>query len=84
MTAVKGKNVKHKKTATVAAGTLMALGMAGSAVADSGAQGSAVGSSGILAGNVVQVPAHVPVNACGDTVSVIGLLNPAFDNSCTN
>ncbi|MFD0065100.1 chaplin [Streptomyces sp. NPDC056690] len=27
---------------------------------------------------------HVPVNACGNTVNVIGLLNPAFGNSCSN
>lgn len=28
-------------------------------------------------GNTVQLPAHVPVNACGNTVNVVGLLNPA-------
>ncbi|MFC9455200.1 chaplin [Streptomyces sp. NPDC056983] len=33
---------------------------------------------------VVQAPVHIPVNACGDTVNVIGLLNPAFGNSCSN
>lgn len=27
---------------------------------------------------------HVPVNVCGNTVSVIGLLNPAFGNTCIN
>lgn len=26
------------------------------------------------------VPVHVPVNSCGDTVSVIGLVNPSFGN----
>ncbi|MGY0021589.1 chaplin [Streptomyces sp. cg35] len=57
---------------------------AGAASADSGAQGSAVGSPGVLSGNVVQVPVHVPVNVCGNTVSVIGLLNPAFGNTCAN
>jgi hypothetical protein len=30
------------------------------------------------------VPVHVPVNVCGNTVSVIGLLNPAFGNTCIN
>ncbi|MER5946245.1 chaplin [Streptomyces sp. NPDC001904] len=60
------------------------LAGAGAAAADSGAQGSAVGSPGVLSGNVVQVPVHVPVNACGNTVSVIGLLNPAFGNTCVN
>ncbi|MZD04635.1 DUF320 domain-containing protein [Streptomyces sp. SID5785] len=60
------------------------LAGAGAASADSGAQGAAVGSPGVLSGNVVQVPVHVPVNACGNTVSVIGLLNPAFGNTCVN
>ncbi|MBV2357784.1 chaplin [Streptomyces sp. J2-1] len=59
-------------------------GAAGAAVADSGAQGAAAGSPGVLSGNVVQVPVHVPVNVCGNTVDVIGLLNPAFGNTCVN
>ncbi|GAA1371491.1 chaplin [Streptomyces beijiangensis] len=60
------------------------LAGASAACADSGAEGVAYGSPGVLSGNVVQVPVHVPVNACGNTVSVIGLLNPAFGNSCSN
>ncbi|WP_338698116.1 chaplin [Streptomyces sp. Q6] len=59
-------------------------GTAGIAAADSGAQGAATDSPGVVSGNVVQVPVHVPVNACGNTVNVIGLLNPAFGNSCVN
>ncbi|MFD6420045.1 chaplin [Streptomyces sp. NPDC060194] len=59
-------------------------GAAGAAVADSGAQGGAAHSPGVLSGNVVQVPVHVPVNVCGNTVDVIGVLNPAFGNTCVN
>ena len=73
-----------KKTAAVVAGAIMALGMAAPAFADAGAQGTAIGSPGLLSGNVVQVPVHVPINVCGNTVNVIALLNPAFGNSCTN
>ncbi|MCX5090369.1 chaplin [Streptomyces sp. NBC_00365] len=62
----------------------MALGMGAPAFADAGAEGAAVGSPGVLSGNVIQVPIHIPVNACGNTVDVIALLNPAFGNSCTN
>nr|WP_263867763.1 chaplin [Streptomyces sp. H28] len=62
----------------------MALGMAAPAFADSGAQGAAIGSPGVLSGNVVQVPVHIPVNVCGNTVNVIGALNPAFGNACVN
>lgn len=60
------------------------LAGAGVAAADSGAQGAAVQSPGVLSGNVVQAPIHIPVNACGNTVNVIGLLNPAFGNTCVN
>jgi hypothetical protein len=72
-----------KKVVAVAAATGgLLLAGAGLASADSGAQGAAVGSPGVLSGNVVQVPIHVPINLCGNTVSVVGLLNPAFGNTC--
>ncbi|MEU8483713.1 chaplin [Streptomyces sp. NPDC048641] len=67
---------------TVAAAAL--AGTAGVAAADSGAQGAAAHSPGVISGNAVQVPVHVPVNLCGNTVDVIGLLNPAFGNHCAN
>ncbi|MEU4271991.1 chaplin [Streptomyces sp. NPDC026092] len=59
-------------------------GAAGVATADAGAEGAAVKSPGVLSGNLVQVPVHVPINLCGNTVSVIGALNPAFGNTCVN
>ncbi|WP_330304704.1 MULTISPECIES: chaplin [unclassified Streptomyces] len=84
MTAEKGKYVKLKKSAAVVAGTIMALGMAAPAFADADAHGAAVGSPGVLSGNVVQVPIHIPVNVCGNSVNVVGLLNPTIGNSCIN
>ncbi|MGV9272005.1 chaplin [Streptomyces griseosporeus] len=73
------------KAAAVTLGTgAMVLGGAGLALADAGAQGDAIGSPGVLSGNVVQVPIHIPVNVCGNTVNIIGLLNPAFGNTCVN
>ncbi|MCX2971282.1 chaplin [Streptomyces sp. JHD 1] len=67
------------------AGGIIAAG-AGAATASGGAQanGAAVNSPGVGSGNVVQVPVHVPVNVCGDSVSVIGVLNPAFGGFCLN
>ncbi|MFD3535058.1 chaplin [Streptomyces sp. NPDC058664] len=59
-------------------------GAAGVAVADSGAEGVAVASPGVLSGNVVQVPVHVPINFCGNSINIIGALNPAFGNTCVN
>ncbi|WP_328377981.1 chaplin [Streptomyces sp. NBC_00440] len=73
------------KAAAVLAGTGAVLaGSAGLAAADAGAHGAAVGSPGVISGNQVQVPVHIPVNLCGNTVNVIGLLNPAFGNTCVN
>ncbi|MET9432687.1 chaplin [Streptomyces sp. NPDC006551] len=59
-----------------------AAGATGVAAADSHAEGAAVGSKGLLSGNVVQVPVHVPINICGNTVNIVGLLNPTFGNTC--
>ncbi|MER7624641.1 chaplin [Streptomyces sp. NPDC126503] len=59
-------------------------GTAGVATADAGAAGVAAASPGIVSGNVVQVPIHVPINVCGNTINIIALLNPAFGNVCVN
>ncbi|MEU6635583.1 chaplin [Streptomyces rochei] len=73
------------KAAGVALGAgAVVLSGTGLAMADAGAEGAAIGSPGVLSGNVVQVPVNVPVNVCGNTINVIGLLNPAFGNSCEN
>ncbi len=79
------RQVTRKGLITVAAaGGVLALAGSGVAYADAGAQGAAAGSPGVLSGNNVQVPVHVPVNVCGNTVNVVGLLNPAFGNNCAN
>jgi hypothetical protein len=73
------------KAAAVVAGTGAILaGGTGLAAADAGAYGAAVNSPGVLSGNMAQVPVHVPINVCGNTVNVIALLNPAFGNTCVN
>ena len=82
MTGEKGKIMK--RSAAVVAGAIMALGVAAPAFADAGANGSAANSPGVLSGNVIQVPVHVPVNVCGNSVNVLALLNPAFGTACTN
>lgn len=77
-------NSAKKAALVLATAGLAAAGAAGSAVADSSAEGAAVGSPGVLSGNLLQVPIHIPVNVCGNSVSVIGALNPAFGNICVN
>jgi hypothetical protein len=71
--------------AALAAGTMIALGGAAApAFADSDANGVAANSPGVVSGNDIQVPVNVPVNLCGDTVDVIGLLDPAFGTTCVD
>ncbi|ATL27883.1 putative secreted protein [Streptomyces formicae] len=76
--------MKLKKSATIVAGAIMALSMGAPAFADAGAEGAAQNSPGVISGNVIQVPVHVPVNVCGNSVDIIALLNPAFGNTCVN
>ncbi|MBK3557085.1 chaplin family protein [Streptomyces globisporus] len=77
------KNLKKAAAVTMIAGGLIAAG-AGAASATghsgAGAHGAAIGSPGVASGNLVQVPVAVPVNVVGNTVNVVGLLNPAFGN----
>ncbi|MER6304275.1 chaplin [Kitasatospora sp. NPDC001539] len=77
------QNVKKAAVLSAAAAGLV-LGAAGSAAASAGAEGVAAGSPGVISGNQIQVPIHIPLNLCGNSVDVIGALNPAFGNSCAN
>ncbi|MFE4873764.1 chaplin [Streptomyces sp. NPDC056682] len=73
--------MKGLVTVVATGGVLAATGYA---YADSTAAGAAEASPGLLAGNAIQLPVDVPVNACGNTVDVLGLLNPAAGNKCAN
>ncbi|MEW2615797.1 chaplin [Streptomyces sp. NPDC047880] len=46
--------------------------------------GAAIGSPGVLSGNLLEVPVDVPVSVCGKTVDVDALLNPAFGKTRVN
>ncbi|MFG2845306.1 chaplin [Kitasatospora sp. NPDC048296] len=74
-----------KKAAVLSAAAVgLALGAAGSAAASSGAEGVAAGSPGVVSGNQIQLPVHIPVIVCGNSVDVTGALNPTFGNKCAN
>ncbi|WP_329199921.1 chaplin family protein [Streptomyces sp. NBC_01435] len=76
------KNLKKAAAVTMIAGGIIAAGAGAASAAGhgAGAHGAAAHSPGVVSGNIVQVPVHVPVNVVGNTVNVIGLLNPAFGN----
>ncbi|MFE0250596.1 chaplin family protein [Streptomyces sp. NPDC059010] len=77
------KNLKKAAAVTMVAGGLLAAG-AGMASATGQANGEAIGSPGVGSGNVVQVPVKVPVNVSGNSVNVVGVMNPAFGNLAVN
>ncbi|MFE0800007.1 chaplin [Streptomyces sp. NPDC058812] len=81
------RRVTRNAVFAVAASGALAVTMPGYAAFASGgaaADGAAAGSPGLISGNTVQLPVDVPVNVCGNTVNVVGLLNPAAGNSCAN
>ncbi len=74
-----------KKAAVLTATTCaLVLASAAGASADAGAHGAAAGSPGVLSGNVVQIPVNIPINVCGNSIDIIGLLNPAAGNACVH
>ncbi|MFC5722431.1 chaplin [Streptomyces gamaensis] len=86
---------RAKKAALVLAATGLAVsasvGVASAHDEDHGrrhggadAEGVAKGSPGILTGDVIQIPIELPINLCGNTIDIIGLLNPTFGNTCVN
>lgn len=78
------RHVTRKSLMTMAAATGVIAAAGGYAHADSAANGSATDSPGVLSGNSVQAPVNIPVNVCGNTIDVVGALNPSFGNSCAN
>ncbi|RLU94788.1 hypothetical protein CTZ27_18990 [Streptomyces griseocarneus] len=75
------------RTAAVVTGALaLAGGLAGAApaFANADAGGAAVGSPGIVSGDVIEIPIQIPINLCGNSIDLIGLLNPTFGNVCVN
>ncbi|MFH8370686.1 chaplin [Streptomyces sp. NPDC018031] len=78
------KNIKKLAATTIAAGGLVLAGAGVASAAGSTAHGDAVGSPGVVSGNVLQVPVKVSANVCGDSVDIIGLVNPAAGNACGN
>ncbi|MGW7555035.1 chaplin [Streptomyces rimosus] len=77
------KNIKKAVAVTIATGGLAFAG-AGVASAQGIAQGHAVNSPGVASGNLLQVPVDVPVNVSGNSINVVGVLNPTHHNAAAN
>ena len=62
------------------------LATAGTAAADPDPTpvGVAADSPGVLSGDVIQIPVDLGLNLCGNTIDLVGLLNPATNNSCVS
>ncbi|KAA6222830.1 chaplin [Streptomyces albofaciens JCM 4342] len=78
------RQVGKKGLITIAAASGVLAVASGYAHADSGAQGNAAHSPGVLGGNAGQLPVDIPVQACGNSANVVGLLNPAMGNGCAD
>ncbi|MEU3659790.1 chaplin [Streptomyces sp. NPDC032940] len=59
-------------------------GSHGSGSAGAQAVGNTRDASGIVSGNNVQAPVHVPVNLCGNAVNVLAVANDTYGNECGN
>ncbi|MEU1378362.1 chaplin [Streptomyces triculaminicus] len=79
------KNMKKAAAVTLAVGGLALAGAgAASAHGGHGASAESKGNPGVVSGNIVQAPVSVPVNVCGNTISVVGLFNSSLGNTCVN
>lgn len=77
-------NTKKVLALAAASASVMIAGAGAANAASSSALGNADHSPGVISGNTIQVPVSIPVNLCGDTVDVIGLLDPTVGDSCLN
>jgi LPXTG-motif cell wall-anchored protein len=75
--------IRRGVTVGIAASGVLA-GSASAALASTTATGESAGSPGIASGNTVQAPVDVPINVCGNSVNVLGLLNLNVGNHCAN
>ncbi|MGW7381370.1 chaplin [Streptomyces sp. NPDC054794] len=70
--------------AAALAGTVTLFGATAAQADPDPTVGTAIGSPGVLSGNVIQIPVDVPINLCGNSINIIALLNPTLGNACVN
>jgi len=74
--------IRMTAAAVLAGAALMTC--AGTAAADATGSASTSNSPGLLSGNAITIPLDLDLNVCGNSINVIGLLNPAVGNACAN
>ncbi|MYX94576.1 DUF320 domain-containing protein [Streptomyces sp. SID486] len=67
---------------TVLTGVLALAGAANAVAADPDPTSGVAAEPGVISGNVVQVPVDLGLNLCGDSIDVVGVLNPAAGDAC--
>lgn len=68
---------------TAAFAAVTVIGGAGAALANPDPVNAEVSNSpGIVSGNAIQIPVDADIPVCGNTIDVVGLLNPTSDNHC--
>ncbi|MFF9898722.1 chaplin [Streptomyces longispororuber] len=72
-----GPGHAHRHTDAPAPRTVSSASAGGST-----ARSETHGSTGLLSGNSLMAPLSVPLDFCGNTVDVVGVLNPAYGNRC--
>jgi hypothetical protein len=77
------RSLKRTVVGSVAASRAVWTGSA-AASAGSTAEGAAVGSPGFRSGNLIQIPLHVPIHLRGNSIDIIGLVNPAVSSTYVN
>lgn len=76
------KSIKKFAAVTIVAGGLAVAGAGAASAHSPQAQGQAVNSPGVVAGNHAQVPVSIPVNACNNNVTALGVMNESFGLPC--
>ena len=72
-----------KRSLMLSLATFALAATANVASADDTASGTTTGNSGILSGNTIPIAVNVPINACGNAVSILGGAL-AGGNNCVN
>ncbi|AXI78949.1 chaplin [Peterkaempfera bronchialis] len=78
------RNIKKAVLVSAASVGVIVAGATAAAAQGADAKAAAIGSPGVISGNAVQVPIDIPINLCGNSINVVGILNPAFGNTCIN